>query len=464
MSLIKDLVKLVVAIFVCSILAKCSSDTAIVSESPTENIDTIVQSISPLMVGVWVTEDYILDIVKTKSPLKSSKYLEGACSIVIDSVLNLDSINAGVSWNNHEGSSVTIYNEIGHNNRFYKTNHIDYKNSENSYELGYEIDELDTQLVMIKYDIKQQVISTRKYVKVAQSQNNDDLGWGLQKVVNQVLIAGQRNITDSNGVSIDVIFTEDGEIRGNSDFDGFYIFTDFMGGPITVLDGICFKNGEESNCYAFESHEDTVFIYSTKGDPEPGSGEQEELDKLVYKIITIHDIAVLESSKLNTLFDYFQWVDSVPERITILDIDHNKEYPDSVCVPLSKITSLTNLIRPTGVSTTGIKPLCKIQLDPSVFLLIFSQQDDYGPLYYACEYDVEGDTLLSKEVIATNWGDAGDSQTIESTVSIKDGNLIIYKWVTTCEADIEAVDGEIVADEVSCSDSTSMIKYRKMDL
>jgi hypothetical protein len=239
-------------------------------------------TIPPVMAGVWVIEEYILDIIKTKSPLKSSKYLKGACSIVIDSVLNADSISAGVSWNNHEGTNLTIYNEAGQNNRFYKTNLLDYENKENLFELGYEISDADTQLVLLKCGIKHQIISTRKYVKIAKSQNSDDLGWGLEQAVNQVMIAGQRSIIDSSGVSIEVIFTKDGEIKGHSDFDGFYIFTDFMGGPITVLDGICLKRGDESSCYAFKSSGDTISLYSTKGESE--AGEQEELDKLVYRI------------------------------------------------------------------------------------------------------------------------------------------------------------------------------------
>jgi len=103
-------------------------------------------------------------------------------------------------------------------------------------------------------------------------------------------------------------------------------------------------------------------------------------------------------------------------------------------------------------------------LDAVMFLLVFVQQDDYGPIYYAATYDVETDKILSTEIIGQTWGDAGDSQITKSNLTIFTDSLVITKEITTCHAELEVQGQEMVAVSEECNDSTAIIKIQKMDL
>lgn len=68
-------------------------------------------------------------------------------------------------------------------------------------------------------------------------------------------------------------------------FKTYYVFTDYFGGPIAILDEIAFNLGEEkSRPYAFIINKDTTYLYNTIGDEEPG-GELLHLGKVKYKLV-----------------------------------------------------------------------------------------------------------------------------------------------------------------------------------
>ena len=67
-------------------------------------IDSLKQDYVSRMNGVWVMTDYIVDIQKNKSPLKSFGLLngKGVVELSINGVLNRDTVLCSAVINNHE--------------------------------------------------------------------------------------------------------------------------------------------------------------------------------------------------------------------------------------------------------------------------------------------------------------------------------------------------------------------------
>lgn len=171
--------------------------------------------------------------------------------------------------------------------------------------------------------------------------------------------------------------------------------------------------------------------------------------------------AALGLDRLQDLFPFFNKTEIV---IEVGIEDQNTMFSDDECIPLKYQSSFNNILPQTSVTTTGAKPIGKIQLDPVMFLLVLVQQDDYGPIYYGAKYDVETDKVLSSEIIGQIWEDAGHSQIIKSTLTIFTDSLVITKKITICHAELEVQDQEMVAISEECNDSTAIIKILKMDL
>ena len=269
-------------------LLSCSSEsqTAVVENvEPSKDLnDSLAIDFGQIITGVWVLSDYISDIKKTKSPLKSSALLEGVCTMIIDGINFQDSTSVGVSWNNHEGMSFMLYNQQGQTKTQLKTNLFDYDNEENYFELGYKVNEGDTSLVINHYDTANQLIAVKSYSKVLQSQDNNSCDWGISYIVNQEILSGNYAVIDSNAVVTNITCSNDGLIEGHPDFDSFYIYTDFNGGPIANYDGINLTKGEEISSHFFKCQKDTLYMYSMK--VGTNSLGPQELDKLVYRFVS----------------------------------------------------------------------------------------------------------------------------------------------------------------------------------
>jgi len=267
-----------------SLLTNCSNkETSNVVEKP-NNVARIKQNFIHQLPGIWVLTDYINDIEKTRSPIKSSDKLHGIVSMRIKEDIKTDSIDIGASWNNHEGYNFTAYLKSGQNKNSLKTSLSDYNDNSNFYELGYEIINNETYLFLYHYNKQNKLIDKRKFTKIADEQPDDDIGWGLQYIVNQKLFSGNFLFIDSVNNRTTVSLKSDGSLAGHPDFNEFYIFTDFMGGPETSLDEICFNQQSKSpSCFAFQFNNDTIYLYSTRGDEE--GDEDLQHDKLRYKLV-----------------------------------------------------------------------------------------------------------------------------------------------------------------------------------
>lgn len=266
------------------ILTSCSNDKTSTVDNSSNQIDSLKQKFIPILNGIWVLTDYIKAIEKTKSPLKAADKLQGVVTMIIDAEIKSDSIDVGASWNNHEGYNFSTYFVQGQKQNSLKTNIPDYNEKTNFYELGFETISDKTFLVLYHYSKTNKLIDKKAFTKVAEKQQDNDAAWGLQYIVNQKLFSGNYLLIDSTNSSTKINLKSDGSLTGYSDFKTYYVFTDFMGGPETILDGIAFNiNEKNSKWFAFKIHGDTTFLYSTIGEEE--AGELLQLDKIKYKLV-----------------------------------------------------------------------------------------------------------------------------------------------------------------------------------
>jgi len=252
-------------------------------------IDSLKQKFTPIIQGVWVLTDYINEIEKTKSPLKSRNTLTGhnfnvIVTMVIDAENQSDSIEVGVSVNNHEGDFFTVYFQTGENKNSLKTNIIDYDEKSNFYELGYEIINKITYLFLYHYDKTNKLIGKTQFSKVAEKKQDNDGAWGLQYMVNKKLFSGNFTLIDSTNTKTEIEFNADGSLIGFLNFKTYHILTDYLGSAVIPdIDMISFRDGKNWELYAFQIIKDTILLYRVIYDEnveEPmTSGE------LIYKLV-----------------------------------------------------------------------------------------------------------------------------------------------------------------------------------
>ena len=130
---------------------------------------------------------------------------------------------------------------------------------------------------------------------------------------------------------------------------------------------------------------------------------------------------------------------------------------ESKFIPLAYQPYFDGHLYAIGSESTGSRPVGRISLGEQASLLILFQQDDYGPIYYGLIYDNVADKILAKEIIAQEWGDAGDSQVIKSKIKHLNGLTHITKFIETCHADLEISDEEVTAQNEECKDSVAVV-------
>ena len=270
---------LTLSILTSSLIGKTST-----TNNGGNKIDSLKQNFKPILKGVWVLTEYINEIYRTKSPLKSADKLQNVVTMIIDGINQSDTIDVGASCNNHEGYNFTTYFITGQNQNQLRTNILDYDNKSNFYELGYETINKETFLYLYHYNKTNLLIDKKQFSKVAETQPDNDAAWGLQFIVNEKLFSGNFLLVDSTNSTRKIHLKSDGSLTGHSDFKTYYVITDFIGGPETILDGIVFNlNEKNAKWFAFKINEDTTYLYSTIGDEEAGVLLQ--LDKIQYKLV-----------------------------------------------------------------------------------------------------------------------------------------------------------------------------------
>ncbi len=263
------------------ILVQCAGNPEPSANAEELALDSLKQEFVPALNGVWVASDYLNSIDSTKSPLKSSVFLNGVVAMMIDETTNSDSLDVEASWNNHEGMNFSAYFVKGQTKNSLTTNLTDYELESAFYEIGYETINGELFLFLYHYDQTKKIIDKKEFTQVAAVLPNSTADWGIQTSVNEKLFSGDYLLLDSANVSSNVTFTIDGQLIGYPKFETYRITTDFIGGPEPTLDEIGFN--DYAIWYAFEIKGDTTYLYSVKGDQD--EGELLELDEIKYRLV-----------------------------------------------------------------------------------------------------------------------------------------------------------------------------------
>jgi len=257
--------------------------------------DSLKQKFIPIIQGVWVLTDYINEIEATQSPIKSMHklmqpnpmhILDEIVTMVIDVTNQSDTINVGASINNHEEYYFTIYSQTGQNDNSLKTNiSSGYGDRYNFYELSYKTINNVNYLLLYCYDKTNKLIGTRQFTKVADKQEEEDVAWGIQYIVNKKLLFGDFLLIDNENAKTQIKFTDDGSVKGFPEFKTYKIVTDFIGDIIFLeIDIILFRNDKgDLSEYAFQINKDTIYLYSIILHEETGAPFK--LDELKYKLV-----------------------------------------------------------------------------------------------------------------------------------------------------------------------------------
>jgi hypothetical protein len=250
----------IISISFLILLFSCNSTD---DQVPVQSTNELIQQFKPFLHGVWVQADYIDDIVKTKSPVKSGEKLTFITELIIDtSNISADSLIAGIALGNHEGSDLILYFKQGKTPTSLIAYINGFEDEPDSHDLGYEIRNDDTLLTICHYDKNQKLLDKIKYMRVAEVAPGSTLEDGFQYMVNKV--------TDSAGIEISVKLTNDGIIDGLPGFKTYYVITDFVASPEDSADKICFDiQTDRQSCYTFEIRKDTIDIFKAPvGEPD----------------------------------------------------------------------------------------------------------------------------------------------------------------------------------------------------
>ena len=259
----------------------CSNENAstkTVSKSDLAN--NFKQNFIPTLTGSWLITDYMTEIEKTKSALKSAGKLQDVVEMITDGKANNDSLEVNVNFNNHEGDGFMLMNAPGQTPNSYKTDLADNEISTNFYELGYELLNKDTFMFLYHYDSGNKLLDKRQFSRSVYNPTDVNKAGGIQYFVNNKLLAGKYNCTDANNKQYNVQFLPDGTAMGFPDVTSYFIFTDFNGGPVPKFDEMFLESENTSTNYGFQISGNTINIYEIAGDEE-----NPELGKMKYKLI-----------------------------------------------------------------------------------------------------------------------------------------------------------------------------------
>ena len=259
------------------IFAACSNDkTQIKSESGT----SFSKSFVPVIKGSWLMTDYMTDLEKTKSPLKSSEKLTDIVELITPGDAVHDSLEVNFSFNNHEGDGFFVTKTPGQTPNSYKIDLQDNEVPTNFYELGYELINKDTCAFVYHYDSSNKLIDKKEFCRSVYNPTDLNRAGGLQYFVNEKLFAGNYICTDDKNQQSKVQFTADGKVIGLPEATSYFVFTDFNGGPVPKFDEMMFETDKTSKNYGFQISGNTLNIYETTGDED-----DLQLGKLKYKLV-----------------------------------------------------------------------------------------------------------------------------------------------------------------------------------
>ena len=266
---------------IVAIFSFCSSDNASSKISnKTSSAENFRKNFTPTLTGSWLLTEYMTEIKKTKSALKSSVKLQDVVEIITDGKLTNDSLEINVNINNHEGDGFMLINIPGQTPNSYKTDLPDNEISTNFYELGYELVNKDTSMFLYHYDSGNKLLDKKQFSRSVYNPSDVNRAGGIQYFVNEKMLAGNYICMDANNKQFNVQFLPDGTVTGFPDVTSYFIFTDFNGGPVPKFDEMFLESENTSTTYGLQISGNTITIYEIAGDEENA-----ELGKMKYKLV-----------------------------------------------------------------------------------------------------------------------------------------------------------------------------------
>lgn len=225
----------------------------------------LIQKFKPAIEGMWVKTEYIDELGKTKSPLKSMP--DGIVEMHFDTdSIKGDSLLVPVGWNNHEGGQFILKFQAGISGNSLKA-YIGTDTSGGFHEIGISKLNKDTLLTLYHFDKQKKLIDKFYYKRIFNKVGDGD---ATHYVVNKQTIAGKYVLKDSLGKLSVVSFYNEGNVTGFQKFKTYSLAIDFNTPP-SNLDEIFFDSDEYSNkgiSYSFRFIRDTLNLYQTSLDKD----------------------------------------------------------------------------------------------------------------------------------------------------------------------------------------------------
>lgn len=228
--------------------------------------DSLENVFLPIINGDWARVEYVEDLRKTLSPLKTYDNIgENDCALYINSKrVSNDSLLVYVSFG---GGGSTFYST--HFKKGGKPNSIlleRYAGADNNCLLGFEIHQADTNLILYECDSSGSVVNSIRYLKARNELTGDDsipsqTFTGLAYYRNKLLVSGTYNFVDTTGKNGTAIFNDFGRVKGFGGFNNYYVEGVFGQGPPDT-DLITFNYwGKPTKDYLFKINKDTLSLF-----------------------------------------------------------------------------------------------------------------------------------------------------------------------------------------------------------
>ncbi|WP_183563639.1 hypothetical protein [Mucilaginibacter sp. SP1R1] len=267
-------------VLILSVFVSCKSNNkqpvqdATATPQTTNNTKLIIEKFKPIIQGVWVKSDYVDKVIKTKSPLAAADETAGMTTMYINTDKIMGDSLVVLAGDNHEGTEFTLKFKAGKRKATILLG---------SGELGYSINNGDTVLTTYIPDENNSNKLIATNYRRALIKQGDNLGYGLDYIINKGLIAGNYNSTDSAGNVSKVSFNAEGSVRGFLNFKTYNINIDLNSDVMDNLDEIGFDtDGKNGKSYSFKFNADTLKLYTTKPNADSTTAV---LDKLKYKLV-----------------------------------------------------------------------------------------------------------------------------------------------------------------------------------
>ncbi|WPU95384.1 hypothetical protein SNE25_07590 [Mucilaginibacter sabulilitoris] len=267
--------------FLLGIFISCKSNTKqpVLKSTETtplmDNSKLLIAEFKPIIQGVWVKSAYIDKVIQTKSPLAAAGEDNGMTTMIINTdQIAGDSISVGAGWNNHDGSNLILRFKAGSQKATIQFGTGD---------LGYSVKGRDTILTTYWPGEKDKSKMIATHYKRAFKKNTEELGLGLDYMINKGIIAGNYILTDDSGNKSKVNFNADGSVNGILNFKKYGINIDLNSDVMDNLDEIGFDfNRKGHKSYSFKINADTLMLYETKPNTD---STLLILDELKYKLV-----------------------------------------------------------------------------------------------------------------------------------------------------------------------------------